>query len=253
MKTSPSPLAPHPSVIDAHCHIGEGYAMTQTADELLRQMDECGVDKAVICPAEPQIAVYNREGNDLTIAATRQHPDRFIPFATCNPWYGSKAVEELRRCFAEGCSGLKLHPPLQGFSLGQEIVYPLIEACREVGAPIYVHTGTLICSEPFQLLELAWRFPEVDFIIGHLGATDYSLDVIPAAKKAANIYLENSARIGPPLSDAPGAARVVFGSDSPVWNMKVQLAAMLRARISEEVLAAMLGGNMQALLAKFRA
>lgn len=224
--------------------------MTQTAEELLRQMDDCGVEKAVICPAEPQIAVYNRQGNDATLAAAKQHPDRFIPFATCNPWYGAEAEEELRRCFTEGCLGLKLHPPLQGFSLAQEIVYPLVEICQESGAPIYFHTGTLLCCEPFQLLELARRFPEVDFIMGHMGATDYWYDTVPAAKKAENIYLETSGRVGGLDKEVLGAGKVLFGSDSPIWNMKVQLTEVLRADLSAEERQGVLGGSLQALLAR---
>lgn len=252
METQPSTLNPQSPVIDAHCHIGQGYAMSQTADELLRQMDDCGIEKGVICPAEPQIAVYNREGNDAMLAAARSHPDRLIPFATCNPWYGAKAVEELRRCFAEGSRGLKLHPPLQGFSLAQEIVYPLVEVCQEVRAPIYFHTGTLICCEPFQLLELARRFPEVDFIMGHMGATDHWYDSLPTAKKARNIYLETSGRVGALGNDVLGAGRIFFGSDSPIWNMKVQLAGLLRASLTAEEREGILGGSLQALLAKHR-
>ena len=250
METQASSPKPQAAIIDAHCHVGEGYAMTQTADELLRQMDDCDVEKAVICPAEPQIAVYNREGNDAMLAAARSHPDRLIPFATCNPWLGAKAVEELCRCFAEGSRGLKLHPPLQGFSLAQEIVYPLVEVCQEFRAPIYFHTGTLVCCEPFQLLELARRFPKADFIMGHMGATDYWYDAVPAAKKAKNIYLETSGRAGGLGDDVLGAGRAIFGSDSPIWNMKVQLAGLLRSDLSVEERQGVLGGSLQALLAR---
>ena len=66
-------------IIDAHCHIGEGIAYSQTADELLGKMDANGVSAAVIVPADRQIAVRNREGNDLVFKAARQHPDRLIP------------------------------------------------------------------------------------------------------------------------------------------------------------------------------
>jgi len=245
------------SIIDAHCHIGQGYAMTQTAEELLRQMDECGVEKAVICSAEPQIAVYNREGNDFLLAAAKDHPDRFIPFAACNPWFGARAVEELRRCFREGCRGLKLHPPLQGFSLAQEIVYPLLEVCREFSAPAYFHTGTLLCSEPFQLLELSRRFPDVNFIMGHMGATDYWYDGVPAAAKTQNIYLETSAAavIGSVTRSLKelGAGRILFGSDSPIFRLKLELTKIQRTGFSPDELGAILGGNLERLLSAAKA
>ena len=73
-------------------------------------MDESGVERAVVCPMDRHLAVYNRDGNDLVLSAVKRHPRRLIGLATANPWYGAGAVEEVRRALAEGLTGLKLHP-----------------------------------------------------------------------------------------------------------------------------------------------
>ncbi len=44
---------------------------------------------------------------------------------------------------------------------------------QEYRVPVYFHTGTMIMAEPFQLRELAGEFPNVNFIMGHSGNTDF--------------------------------------------------------------------------------
>ena len=84
-------------VVDCHCHVGVGHDYQQTVDQQIREMDTFGIDRAVICPVDRFIAVDNREGNDFVLEVAQMHPNRFYAFATANPWYGAKAVTELRR------------------------------------------------------------------------------------------------------------------------------------------------------------
>ena len=136
--------------VDVHCRVGPGRPHeSRPVDQALREMDRAGIERAWICPTEAYVAVGNREGNDFIAATVRAHPDRFVGCATANPWYQARAVEEVRRALGEGLAVLYLCPPLQGFQLSDELVDPLIEAAREFTAPIYAHTGTPICSEPF--------------------------------------------------------------------------------------------------------
>lgn len=98
----------HTIIIDAHVHLGHGREKNLSADDLLAQMHQYGVDRAVICPVDEEIILYNRVGNERILAAVQAHPDRFVGFAVANPWYGQAAVEELRRAIGEGLRGLKL-------------------------------------------------------------------------------------------------------------------------------------------------
>ena len=215
-------------IIDAHCHIGEGRYKRLTASELIALMDENDIEKAVVCPVEEHITVYNREGNDYILQAVKEHPDRLIGFATVNPWYGDRAVEELRQAIGEGLRGLKLNSTLQGYFINDELVYPLIEIAQELDIPVYFHTATPIFSLPLQLADLAGEFPEVRFIMGHAAASDFWIDAAPAAKMHDNIFIESSLRSGSAvlrnLVDELGAERLMFGSDTPCSTMAVELA-----------------------------
>jgi hypothetical protein len=179
------------------------------------------------------------------------HPDRFVGYAVANPWFGDRAVAELRRAFGSGLKALFLHPPVQGFQLSDPLVDPLVEVAIEHGVPIYAHTGTPICAEPFQLAALARRFPQGRFIMGHMGYADFWYDAIPAGQSSDNIWLETS-HIDPDLIlnglASLGAARFLFGSCAPYSSVKVELAKISTLPLDEHDRALVLGGNAGELL-----
>ena len=237
-------------IIDAQCTVGKGIDTDLSADDLIAAMDANGVTKAVIAPVDRYLAVYNREGNDDLLAAGRRHPGRLYPLATSNPWYGEKALEELKRAFEEGAVGLKLHPPLQGFKITDSIVNPLLKLAAELKKPVYFHTGTPIYCMPFQLTETALRFPEVAFIMGHMGYSDFWYDVTAAARGADNIFLETSPYWPPFISSVVkeiGAARVMFGSGIPLNPQELGLESIRRCPFGEEDKSRILGGTAQSV------
>jgi predicted TIM-barrel fold metal-dependent hydrolase len=238
-------------VVDGHCHLGAGHEYRQTAEQLLSAMDGQGVNRAVVCPVDRCIAVDNREGNDLVLQAARTHPDRFYAFATANPWYGDRALAELRRAVGEGARGIKLHPPLQGFMLCDDLVFPIIELAGQMGIPVFIHTGTPAYSQPTQLAELAQRFPQVPFIMGHMGSTDFKFEAIPSALLSPNVYLDTSWILPALLTravQAVGAERVLFSSDSPIGDLSVELGCRKAADLTPEQRAKVMGGNILRLL-----
>lgn len=240
-------------IIDAHCHIGRGINYSLSVDELLKQMDGHGVASAVAVPVDRCIAVDNKEGNDFVLAAARSHPDRIIPFATANPWYGDRAVDEIKRCFEAGAAGLKLHPVLQGFSIIDRVCFPLIEEAVSCAKPVYFHTGTPVHCTPFQLTELAMTYPEGQFIMGHTAYADYWNDVSAAVKATANIYIETSLHLASfvkSLNDELGADKIIYGSDLPKTSMRVEIDKISRYIESEADREAIFAGNIRRLLGR---
>jgi predicted TIM-barrel fold metal-dependent hydrolase len=240
-------------VIDAHVHLGHGREKTLDTDQLLALMDRYGVDRAVVCPVDSEIILHNRAGNDRILDAVRAHPDRLVGFAVANPWYGEQAVAELKRAFGEGLRGLKLKSSIQGFRLSDEWIEPVVAVAAEAGFPVYCHTGTANFAMPFQLAELARRFPETHFIMGHGGASDYWYDVRPVMALEANVYLEIS-KVPPSgvfgvLNARPAwASRILFGSNLPAASYSAELRKIPSVTDDPAVRAAIMGGNMAHLL-----
>ena len=239
-------------LIDGYCALGQDREFDLTADALLRAMDVARVDRAVIAPPDRQLAVLNREGNTAMLRATRAYPNRFIPACSVNPWYGNMAREELKRAIEQGARMLVLHPFVQGYLANDELVWPVLDVADQEKIPIYIHTGLPGNSTPWQLVDLAEHFPNVDFIMGHCGATDFWNDVIESAKAVVNIYLEAS--LTRPFTfdnyvKTLGKTKGIMGSFAPLNELTFEWDQMRRV-LPESEWPDVYGNNLLRLLEK---
>ena len=238
--------------IDGYCTLGEDREYDLTGSELLRDMDAAGVERAVIAPPDRYLAVLNSEGNQNILRAAHDQRERFIPGCSVNPWYGRQALEEFQRAISDGARMLVLHPLVQGFSANDELIFPLLELAAEAQVPVYVHTGMPGNSTPWQIVDLAERFPSLAIIMGHCGATDFWNDVPDAAAAAPNIYLESS--LARPFHfvrymAAVGKERGIMGSWTPLSNLPFEWEQM-RNLAPSDVFEAISGANILRLLTK---
>jgi len=238
--------------IDGYCTLGVDREYDLTETELLKAMDGAEVEKAVIAAVDRFLAVDNREGNDFLLKAAASHPDRFIPSSSVNPWYGEGALEELRRAFGEGARLLVLHPAVQGYLANDELVWPALEVAAEEKVPAYIHTGNPGSASPWQVVDLAERYPSLDLIIGHCGATDFWNDMAEAGKAAPNVYLESS--LARPFQfnrylEGVGYQKGIMGSYAPLNELAFEWEQM-RSVLPPEAAADVCGGNLLRLLEK---
>lgn len=238
-------------ILDAYCTLGTERETRLTAEELLRQMDRAGIARAVVAPDDREIAFDNRSGNDRLQETCRRFSQRFLPACTVNPWSGTAGRNELCRAAAHGARLLVLSPALQGFCPADDIADPLLTDVAALGLPVYVHTGPHSFGAPTQLVILAERHPQVRFVMGHCGSTDYAHDM-PAVLRAAprNLWFELSlvrpwaaaeyVRMGP-------RERFLFGTSAPRNDPAYELAE-LSQRLKVAEYADVYGGNLQRLL-----
>ena len=159
---------------------------------------------------------------------------------------------ELRRALDSGAAGVQLNPFLQGFQPIDHLVDPLLEQAAEYGVPVYVHSGTPAHSMPFQIAVMASRFPNVPFILGRGGKTDFKSDAPHALRSTPNLFGDTSHDY--PLTgmqnllDAGGTERLVFTSDFPYGDVQHEVQRVRDLPIDEESRSAVLGGNVVGLL-----
>jgi predicted TIM-barrel fold metal-dependent hydrolase len=236
-------------ILDGHVTLGPNRDVEHELDELLEKMDGLGVDRALAAPPEGLIPVRNREGNELVADAARRSQGRVLPYAVASPWLGAEALEELRRARDGGAIALGVYPALQGFDLLDGQIDPLLEFAVECGWPVYVRTGTPPTGLPLQVAAIASRAPELAFIMGRSGATDFGADGPPALAAAPNLFAD-TAHINWPvaLAASNGERRIVFTSDSPFADMEIELARVVEAELAEDAKRAILGETLASLL-----
>ncbi len=98
-------------VIDAHEHLGECrvFGLRATEEDLLRRMEECGIDAMIVQPfpgAEDPLKTHDRIAN-----LCAKYPGRFFGLASLSPHRDRTAYrQEVERCVRDlKFVGVKLH------------------------------------------------------------------------------------------------------------------------------------------------
>ena len=233
-------------IIDSHCHAGKGDGLTGPWDtsapleKYLRRATQAGITRTVLFAAfHSDYAVANREV--ARIVASR--PGRFFGFAFVNAARDRGRVMKLLRQAVEefGFIGIKVH------RYDARISREVCEAARVFSLPVlYDVMGEVSVCEL-----LAGEYPDVNFIVPHLGsfADDWRTQIafIDHLVRHSNIYTDTSGvRRFDILEQAfrrAGARKLLFGSDGPWLHPGVELAKVRALSLSTTDEAFVFGGN----------
>jgi predicted TIM-barrel fold metal-dependent hydrolase len=242
-------------IIDCHCHAGKGDGLTgpwDTAAPLaayLRRAAQAGINRTVLFAAfHSDYAAANREV--ARIVASR--PEKFYGFAFVNPERDRGRVGMMVReaVVKFGFRGIKVHRH------DARITREVCEVARAFALPVlYDLMGEVSVCEL-----LATEYPDVAFIIPHLGsfADDWKaqLALIDHLARHPNIYTDTSGvRRFDLLEQAvrrAGAKKILFGSDGPWLHPGVELAKVRALGLAAAEERLVLGGNLLRLISRVR-
>jgi predicted TIM-barrel fold metal-dependent hydrolase len=233
-------------VIDAHALLGEENHLELQAPELLRRMDANGVEIALARPMGAELAADFAAGNDRVLKAS----PRILGWATANPWFGARALDELRRCRDLRAAGLFLHPSRQGFFPTEPVAAPVVELAVSFGWPVMFHTGTFLYSDILAVVEVARRHPSTPFVAGFGGFSDMWFELPGVIGEVPNLHLDASMMWGDAIRgvvERHGADRVLYGSAEPRNRYEVNLKAIARLGLGAERERAILRDNARRL------
>jgi uncharacterized protein len=233
-------------IFDVHNHIGKRKGLTFTAEELLQQMDETGIDRAVVFSMSESI------DNDYVGKAVKAYPDRLTGFVMVNPWSES-AEDDIRRGVHDlGLRGLKLHPIRHGFVFDDHFLLdPIFALCDELSLPVIAYGAADVASVPNHFEEMANTFPHVPFIMAHMGYMYETNSAIDVAHRTPNVYLETSGVFVRQVQNAlrkVGAAKLIFGTDTPKEDFSFSLERIRMATTDPGECEQILGQNLLGLL-----
>jgi uncharacterized protein len=243
---------------------GAPVQLFPSVDELLRDLDAAGVERAVLLGwywEKPATCAAQNRFYEQCVGA---HPDRLRACAAVHP----AGLTELMRAKSAGFVGVgELSPHSQGFAADDSRVLELLRVAGELRLPVNLHV-----SDPTSRRFDGWvdtpledftrwarMFPQTQFVLAHWGG---GLAFDSASRALRNVWFDTAA--SPLLYDtsawtraleAAGAERLLFGSDYPLRLFpKSEEAAGLGAFAAEArdhvplaARAAVLGGNAASL------
>jgi uncharacterized protein len=238
-------------IIDCHCHAGRGDKMTAPwntdapIEPYLRRARAAGIDKTIIMPA---FHSDYAEANAQVARIIARYPGRFLGFAFVH------AVRDAGRIFRMveyavrkwSFRGIKVH--------GHEAM-PTREVCetaRTLRLPLLVD----VTSRGEVVDMLAPQYPDVNFIVAHLGSNtdDFRAhqQVVYQLARYPNVFADTSGvrqyhYIVEAVKHA-GPRKLLFGSDGPWLHPGVEIHKIRLLGLPSNQEALILGGNIFRLI-----
>lgn len=258
-------------IIDSHNHVWPDALAKRALSGNIPDMTLCGdgtvgglaiaqrhagVDRSVclaIANSPERVEAANRfvGGLDRT---------KFIPFGTIHPRL--KPEENLASLRRHKMLGVKLHPVFQDYRLDDPGLWDTLDALAGE-FPVIMHVGAGGSSDgsnctPRMARAIIDRFPDLLVIACHFGGY-HKLDEAEEHMVGANCYLDTA--WPPSLDEAPtakvrdiilrhGCERVVFASDWPTASPTAEIESIHKLKLADDETRAVLGANMETILAK---
>ena len=200
-----------------------------------------GVDRAIIFSLRYGDSMGVEGDDEVTAAAARKYPDKFVGFAYVDP-RRDDCMDLLRRAVETlGLKGVKYGPIYNGVPLDDPRLDPIYNYCVRNDLPLTMHMGTTFArNAPIDLGRaihvepVALRYPDLKIVLAHMGHPWFE-DCIAVVRKQPNVYGEVSALFYRPwqyyniLMTAQEyliTDKVFFGTDFPVTGVEDSIAGL---------------------------
>jgi len=234
-------------------------AKIATAEDLLRSMDESGVDVSVALGFAWRDHEDCVRHNDYLLAAAANSGDRIVPFCTVNAASGEAAAAEVERCALAGARGLgELRPESQGWDLNGEPGGRLARLALRHELILLFHVtepqGRDYPGKQGLSLDSFRRFlarsQGVAVVGAHLAGGLPLNDPPPqdAYADTAALRLLYEPQLLAKLAKTAWAGRLLFGSDFPLVSQADALSDVRNCGLSDGELELLLGGNARGLM-----
>ncbi|MEA4822668.1 MAG: amidohydrolase family protein [Clostridiaceae bacterium] len=247
-------------IIDAHMHpftckeeIVNNYTLDTAPADIGADLARCGIGRfagSVIYRPTNSFAEVSRANRDA-LALRDRYGSRYIPGIHIHPDYVAESCEELTRLHAQGVRLIgELVPYMMGWTRytcpGALEIFSL---AQELGMTVSVHP-----TVPEDLDALCAAFPHMNIIVAHPGEYNDYLRNLERLERYPNAYLDIC---GTGLFrnrmlwygvNRVGAERFLFGTDYPVCNPAMQVAAVEYERLTDAERELIFAGNFKRLL-----
>jgi len=246
-------------IIDCHTHINnyhdeEVESLATCLGDLQAAMRRNRVDVALV------LTSYRvRPGRPTTraaVEATRDLKNLSVVAGVSYRNLTASSVGELREYLREGSvRGLKLYPGYEPFYPSDPVLSPVYGLAEEFNVPVMIHSGDtfipngkLKYSHPLHVDEVAVDYPNVNFIICHLG-NPWIRDCMEVVYKNRNVYTDISGLVLGNFTDRFEAYmhkqlqemlvygvepdKVLYGTDWPIASMESYIEFMEELSIPE--------------------
>ncbi|MBQ6421172.1 MAG: amidohydrolase family protein [Clostridia bacterium] len=240
-------------IFDIHAHIDatSDFELTDSSpDKVVRTLDALGIGGACVssilsihadCPL----------GNLHVKEACSKYPGRLYGYLTVSPY---DPDTDLDGAFADPhFKGMKVHAAFHRTAINDPRYEPYWEYADKKRLPVLFHAWEL--ADVRHIAELAPRYPDAKFIIGHGAMRTWAIkrEVVKAVKHNGNIFADTTVSVAYDgaiewAASQLGADRVCYGSDIPFYDCRHVVGKVATSRLSDADKEKILGENAKKIL-----
>ncbi len=246
-------------IIDCHVHLnryedGEAVTLQERYRELRQEMDENGVDYALILSSYKVNA--ERPSVDEILDVVGDDPKIGVVAGGSYTNYRAADLAHLRTLLrTRQIKALKLYPGYEAFYVHDARMRVVYELAAEFGVPVMIHTGDTYdpkgkvkYAHPLEVDEVAVDFREVTFVICHLG-NPWVMDAMEVMYKNDNVVADISGftlkhfeerferymlrQVREVIDFAGDRNKLLFGTDWPICDMGSYIRFVRKLELSE--------------------
>ena len=223
-------------IIDTHVHVGlfesEEWSVDMSGEAVLKSMELYGIDFALVSnlvmeydtdlkPIPKELQIGQEEAFLEAIAFARQNKGKIgiLPWIKPATETASEAFEKLLVENLDVVYGIKVHPYHSKTAFDSPEVEEYIKLAQKYNLPVMTHTADMDEASPVRVYNMAKKYPDVKFIMAHMGLGTDNQEAIELLGKAPNLYGDTT---WVPLESTVqavklyGSKKIFFGSDSPI-------------------------------------
>lgn len=220
--------------IDTHVHVGgERLGFNMNEELVLGAMEKYDIDYMLVSNGDasevdheqkllPQeLQISQEDALERVIKLAREYPGKFGVGVWVKPLQ-EEVTERLEKLIADNLDiiyAIKLHPFHSRISPVDERTIPFLELANKYKLAVVSHTGTGKEDHPKYVYEAAKMFPEIPFVMVHMGLGSDNKEALDLLGMADNLYGDTAWVPMETTIEAIrryGSKKMMFGSDTPI-------------------------------------
>jgi predicted TIM-barrel fold metal-dependent hydrolase len=256
-------------VIDCHTHLNrytpeDPPSLVERYARLRAEMEAHGIDSALVLTS--YAVTPDRPSTQDVLELVRDEPRIGVVAGVRHGRERAEELAELRGHLEAGrIKGLKLYPGYEPFYAHEPGLRELYALAGRFGVPVMIHTGDTYSprarvkyAHPLSVDEAAVEFPDVTFILCHLG-NPWFTDAMEVVYKNENVFADISGltlgafeerferfalgRLNEALAYINEPSKLLFGSDWPISDVESYLRFVRKLEATPEELEGLLWRN----------
>ena len=220
--------------IDTHVHIGGdklGFSMSENL--VIAAMEKYEIDYALVSNSDAaevdheqrllpkELQTPQEEALLRTLKFAKKNPGKIGVGVWAKP-LKEQVTPELEKLIQENLNlihAIKLHPYHSDISPVDPRTIPFLELADKYGLAVVSHTGGCEEAEPVHVYEAAKMFPNIPFVMVHMGLGSDNKEALDLLGKADNLYGDTTWVAMETTIEAIkryGSKKMMFGSDMPI-------------------------------------